>query len=144
MNKVVLILSLVLVSLPAFSAEATKAGVSLKDCQRLTKHVPSADVAYTPGVDVRGKPVVPAQGPGGGENAFKLPDKITIDFGIDLAGKYGFSGAGDQTSTAKIMTIGYDLAAGGLTVNGKPLSKDDSRAVKKACQLLLDGKGGAK
>ena len=34
--------------------------ITKADCSRLISHVPAPDVAYTPGVDVRGKPVVSA------------------------------------------------------------------------------------
>lgn len=129
----------------AFAQEASKdaprvASVSQEDCKRLLKrqveYTPSDDVAYKPGVDVRGKAVAPANaGQTLGEIA--LPDKIIIDFGMDFAGRYGISGAGLHTATADLFTIQYDLALGGLTVNGKPLTPDDSRAVSKACTAML-------
>ncbi|MBL4692406.1 MAG: hypothetical protein JKY92_03655 [Magnetovibrio sp.] len=144
MKKTALILSVFLLSNPALAAKDSKVSVSLKDCQQLTKSVSGADVAYQPGVDVQGNPVVPAEGDFGATHVFKLPKTITIDFGIDLAGKYGISGTGEQTATAPIFKIDYDLAAGDLTVNGKPLTKGDSRAIVKACQLLLEGKNGGK
>lgn len=126
----------------ASSDAVSTASVSLQDCRRLLKHTPRPDVAYQPGVDVRGKPVVPAEGdaPLGG---IKIPDEIVIDFGFDFAGRYGFEGTGLQTATAGILTINYDLALGGLMVNGKPLNKDDSRAVAKACAMMLKDADGA-
>ena len=135
---------------PAFAQEAPKvdvpkdapsaAAVSLEDCKRLLKRqverTPSDDVAFKPGVDVHGKAVAPANaGQILGEIA--LPDKIVIDFGMDFAGRYGISGAGLHTATADVLAIEYDLALGGLKVNGKPLTQDDSRAVAKACALML-------
>lgn len=121
----------------------SEASISLDDCKRITKHSPRPDVAYQPGVDVRGKPVVGADlQPELGQ--IKLPDEIVIDFGLDFAGRYGFEGTGLQTATAGILTINYDLALGGLTVNGKPLIASDSRAVAKACAMMLKGVNGAK
>jgi len=141
----VIVLSAPLCLSAAFAQEAPKevpgaASVSQEDCKRLLKrqveHTPSDDVAYKPGVDVRGKAVAPANaGQPLGEIA--LPDKVVIDFGMDFAGRYGISGAGLHTATADMFTIQYDLAQGGLTVNGKPLNSDDSRAVSKACVAML-------
>lgn len=120
---------------PAFADEhvVTQASVSLEDCQRLDAERARADVSYKPGVDVRGKPVAPAElEPTLG--AIKLPDEIVIDFGLDLAGRYNIDGSGLYTATAGIMTIHFDLAAGGLTINGKPLTKEDQDTIAKAAE----------
>lgn len=139
MKYLVMILSIVLLNSPALAQESkSKISVSLKDCKRLVKHKPRADVAYKAGVDVRGKSVVAAHGPGADLGAFKLPEKITIDFGLDLAGKYGISGAGEHTATTDLFPVVYDLGMGGLTVNGKRLTSDDSRAIEKACESILN------
>jgi len=145
MKKYVLLLSTVLCAAPALAqdkmvnpvAPVTEVSVTAEDCKRLVKHKPSADVAFQPGIDADGNPVIPAHGPGKDPGQIALPKTIVIDFGIDLAGKYGISGAGLQTATSKILTIEYDLGLGGLTVNGRPLGKDDSRAISKACKMLL-------
>jgi hypothetical protein len=57
-------------------------------CQSLAKHVPAGDVAYKPGVDVRGKAVAPAD-----LNApmVQAPGKIYIPVEIDLIEKFGLS-----------------------------------------------------
>jgi len=146
MKKTVLIITTILAGVPALAQDmtpekprlpVTEVSVSLEDCQRLVKHTPSADVAYKPGVDVNGKSVVPAHGDGPAPLEIALPKKIVIDFGIDLAGKYGIIGTGEQTATASLFPIEYDLGMGALTVNGKPLQRDDSRAIAKACKLML-------
>lgn len=123
---------------------AHEVSVSLDDCKRLVAHVPSDDVAFKPGVDVRGKAVTPAEGPADGATlgAIDLPDEIVIDFGYDFAGAYGIPNTGLETATANILTISYDLELGGLAINGKPLTKSDARAVAKACELMLKGEGG--
>ncbi len=56
--------------------------VDLAECKTLAEYVPSADVAYKPGVDAQGKPVVPAD-----LNAvpFEMPDIMTIPLSVDLA-----------------------------------------------------------
>ena len=61
---------------------ASQLTVSKKDCARIVRYAPSADVAYKPGVDAYGRKVAPADL--GGGSALKLPKEITIDIGIDL------------------------------------------------------------
>lgn len=127
----------------AQDVKISEASVSVADCKRIVKH----DATYKPGVDVHGKPVSRADVSGADVStdgaALKLPDEIVIDFGFDLAGRYGFEGVGLHTATAGILTIQYDLALGGLTVNGKRLNKADSRAATKACTMVLrDAAGG--
>lgn len=122
----------------AQDVKISEASVSVADCKRIVKN----DVTYKHGVDVHGKPVVGAD-VSTDSAALKLPDEIVIDFGFDLAGRYGFEGVGLHTATAGILTIQYDLALGGLTVNGKRLNKTDSRAATKACTMVLrDAAGG--
>ena len=132
-----------MISVPALAQQegepdvetVTHMSVSLKDCQRLVKHQARGDVAYKAGVDVRGKAVAPADIQPLG--AIKVPDEIVIDFGLDLAGRYGFGAAALFDATAGIATIQYDLASGGLTFNGKPLLDEDARAIEQACKLRL-------
>lgn len=127
-----------------FQGVVHEVSISLEDCRKMIGHVPDADVAYQPGEDVYGNPVTPAEGPANEQplGRIELPDEIVIDFGFDFAGSYGIPNTGLETATANILTINYDLAAGGLTVNGKPLKKADARAVARACELMLTG-GGA-
>jgi len=118
--------------------KVTHMSVSLEDCRRLTRHQARDDVAYKAGVDVRGKAVAPADLPSREAlplGAIKVPDEIVIDFGLDLAGRYGFGAAALFDATAGIATIEYDLGTGGLTFNGKPLLDEDARAIERACKL---------
>ena len=116
----------------------SEASVSVADCKRIVKN----DATYKPGVDAHGKAVVGAD-VAPDNDALNLPDEIVIDFGFDFAGRYGFDATGLQTATAGILTLQYDLALGGLTVNGKRLNKADSRAAMKACAMVLrDAAGG--
>lgn len=59
--------------------------MSPKDCAALVRHVPEAGVAYTPGVDARGRPVVPAD----------LTPSVAVpqDFSIDVLALRNGAGA---------------------------------------------------
>ena len=64
-------------------AAAQTVKITSADCSRLvTKHVPAPDVAYKPGVDVRGRAVAPADL--GGAPQIKIPDQINIPITVDL------------------------------------------------------------
>ncbi len=116
----------------------TKASVKTKDCKRLMKRNARVGANYKAGVDVRGKKVKSADLDGGSN--FDLPKEIVIDFGLDLAGKYGISGTSGYEATAGIGKIKYDLGSGALTFNGKPMNKSDQAAIQRACSKVLGGK----
>ena len=67
----------------AEAAESKAVTLSKAACARLVQHVPADDVTYKPGVDARGRPVVPADL--GGGPTIAIPDEINIQIGIDLA-----------------------------------------------------------
>ncbi|RAU22493.1 hypothetical protein CU669_07300 [Paramagnetospirillum kuznetsovii] len=77
--------------IPAQAQQAQATGgpmvitITKLDCSRLIQHQPSADVAYKPGVDVRGRPVASADtDPGRAEFAKKLiPDVLEIPITIN-------------------------------------------------------------
>ncbi|MBF0249490.1 MAG: hypothetical protein HQL35_02550 [Alphaproteobacteria bacterium] len=116
---------------------AGHAVISLEDCKRLVRHRPRADVSYAPGVDVRGKPVAPAELEGAAHLA--PPTEITIDFGFDLAGRHGVPGGGPYEAKAGVGKVRYDLSSGALTFNGQRLNEGDSQAAIAACERALSG-----
>ncbi|WP_255542570.1 hypothetical protein [Azospirillum sp. INR13] len=63
--------------------------IDLSLCQRLTRHVPAADVEYRPGVDVNGRPVVPADLPG--TAGAQPPVPIDLPLSVDLARRMGIA-----------------------------------------------------
>ncbi|CAA6605582.1 conserved exported hypothetical protein [Rhodospirillaceae bacterium LM-1] len=65
----------------AWSDETVK--ISRQDCSRLIHHAPSADVAYKPGVDVKGRAVAPADLGGGANNIKLLPDVLEFNVSIN-------------------------------------------------------------
>ena len=82
-GSIALVLATVAWAAPA-SAEIAN---SRKDCSRLVNHHPAPDVTYQPGVDVHGRPVVPAD-LGGGQQ-IQLPDVIYIPIEVLVQDKYG-------------------------------------------------------
>ena len=151
MKRILTASIIAVLAFPVVAQDAPSAGdetvthmsVSIDDCKRLTRHTARDDVAYKAGVDVHGKAVAPAdlQSSLLPLGAIKAPDEIVIDFGLDLAGRYGFGAAALFDATAGIATIQFDLASGGLTFNGKPLLSADALAIERACKLRLQQNG---
>ena len=89
-------------------------------CQVLDKHVPDDDVAYTPGIDVKGNPVAPADLNGGAN--FELPETVKIPLTINLAEAFGIEGAFTEDSLNAplgIIEVGMD---GKVIYNGRDIS----------------------
>ena len=112
---------------PAIGDEIT---VSRKDCKRVTRYAPSADFAYTPGVDARGRKVAPADV--GGGSRIKIPDEISISIGIDLDEKYGLGAGRKYTGEATIGTV--KVRGGRVYYDGKPIDEGDQAAIAAACK----------
>ncbi|MDX2027954.1 MAG: hypothetical protein SFW62_04910 [Alphaproteobacteria bacterium] len=102
-------------------------------CRGLVKHVPDADVAYQPGVDVNGKPVAPADLPG--SNTIQLPTTLTIPLTVSLAkvlnlntSQYPYNqlGPGTEVQLGELTVTGDKVM-----YNGQPLSaaQQDNLAV---------------
>lgn len=122
----------------AKESEATPATpqvvVTERECRYLARHRAAADVEYKPGVDVRGRPVAPADL--GGSPRLAIPDRIVIDVPINIFERLGRTapkGLGDTaTQLGQIV-----LEGNRLTFNGEPLSDPALDAVAAACREQL-------
>lgn len=116
------------------TARAATITVSATDCQRLVQHQPAADVAYTPGVDVNGNPVAPADLPV--SVTIRTPTEVTFEVTYDLLSNYGV--AEDSLLAARgeasIGTVKYDLLSGVLTFNGERLDDPETAALADLCR----------
>lgn len=119
----------------------SRLSISGQDCVRMTKSrvVPGAE--YTPGVDVHGKPVAPADLPGSA-GLIQVPKVIEFDYTINpmtyggansLAAK-GLDAGNTQMSVAHIK---YDMGTNTFTINGQPLSGGDQAAISRECAKHL-------
>lgn len=99
-------------------------------CQSLARHVPAADVAYKPGVDVRGKAVVPAD-----LNApmVQAPGKIYIPVEIDLIEKFGLTVDPALKLDTEVALVGV-APDGTVDYNGQ----DITSGAASACGLVVD------
>ncbi len=126
---------LLLLAVPAFAQAPapTKVQVTAADCRRLfTEHRPAPDVAYRPGVDVHGRPVVGADlNP---TPQIKVPETVAFDIAIDLS-KYGLPASSPlYQPNIKLGEVRMDLASGRVLYNGAPLGNPEIEALREACR----------
>jgi hypothetical protein len=118
MKKFVLALLLLL---PAAAQAADAPKLDPQACKNLS-------AAYQPGIDVRGKPVAPAD-----LNApvVGMPDKFSFDVNVDVAQKVGLPVPPGTQMLARAGTVTYDK--GVLSFNGKPLDTNTATNIKALC-----------
>jgi hypothetical protein len=147
-------------------AEETKIIITKKDCRRLVRHTASADVAYRPGVEVRGLQVGfrRRQGAGSAQAADIFEFNIDVDIRKHLGGleadtaatSAGTSASDSATSNTALiatnrkaqkfadlnMTVGkvrYNIKTGALTFNRQSLTDPNQDALAAACRSILKG-----
>lgn len=142
MRALGLVLLLASAAAPAVAADTVT--ISTADCRRLVAHVPAPGVAYQPGVDVRGKAVVPADL--NGSSSLDLPDVIEIPLTVDVARRLGAAEQGDVLKSRR--GLEGKTALGTLTVkgndlfwNGKQLQSQDEVLMAEACRSSLRARG---
>jgi len=117
------------------SQEAATVKISQADCAALVGHVPAADVAFKPGVDLAGRPVAPAD-----PNAaptLVLPERFSIPISVDLRKRLGIPADPSQYQTGHF-TIGTVVWRDGAAwFNGQPLQSQASRDLAALCQQRL-------
>ena len=128
------LVSATMVLCAALPAWAQQGRISRTDCSRLVQHRPSADVAYQPGVDARGRPVAPADLSGGVQ--VQPRTEFTIDIEVDLQRRFGVpANANLYQPKAKVgsITVKGDKAY----FDGQPLTDQTQDALAAYCAAEL-------
>ena len=122
-------------SQPAAEAQP-KARISKKDCRRVIRYQQRADVAYKPGVDVRGKKVVPADISGGFQMV--LPDVFEFNVTKDLTAYLG--GAEEALAAEKAAALAAEktITATDAAVSSAALSLAGAETAATAAQTDAD------
>jgi hypothetical protein len=118
----------------ATSASAETVRIAKTDCSRLVDYVAPPDVAFRPGVDVRGRKVVPAGGPQEPDLTKLVPE--VIEFSIALNPLRGGAARFGETSLGTGV-IRFDMKTRRATLNGQALSRSDSRELAAKCREIL-------
>jgi hypothetical protein len=116
---------------PGLALAERKIVISEKNCRYLVRHTPRDDVAYKPGVDVRGKPVKSADLDGGYQ--LDLPEDYSFDITHKVFGalKHKAGKLGDSAITLGRVTVSRN---GSVKFNGKLLTRKEKHAVAAACR----------
>lgn len=132
MTRLLLLAALTLMAAPALA--------ETRDCAWLVRHVPDADVAYRPGVDVHGKPVAPADlAPA----PSVLPDnRVMLDLSLPLRLFRGGPSRRVDEADVLVGVAEFDLATGEVRVNGQSLNGPDTAALVAWCRGRLKGTRG--
>lgn len=123
-----------LAALLALSGGAAAQPIDLSACRFLTAHRPAAGVEHTPGVDVNGKPVAPADLPGSAGAAPPL-ERFDIPVTVDFARRMGFPVP--QGAAAPGVEVGYlTWYANRLYFNGQPIGAPSEAEVYAYCRTV--------
>lgn len=125
------LVSCALVLSPGLAAqERATVAISRADCARLVAHLPSADVAYQPGVDVHGRPVTTADL---NAHPIRTPDDFTIEIDIDLFERFGIPV--DPTRYQASAKIGeVEVRGDRAYFNGQPLQDEAQADFAERCR----------
>ena len=110
--------------------------ITRNDCTTLVRHMPGADTAYRPGVDVHGRPVAAADlSPG-----IETHANVDIDIAVRLQ-RRGNSQTGRRPYGAEAL-VGRAtvLADGRAYFNGHPLHDEWQQALAAYCGEMLTGR----
>jgi hypothetical protein len=137
---------------PAVTVPAVTVQVSRRDCRRMVHAVTRDDVRFKSGVDVRGKPVAPADlRP---RTRFQLPDTIVIPITVDLCERVDLT-TGRKLCRDLVPTpftpvererfgaeaqVGTVVARNGgreIYFNGQPLHDQEAVLIREACEHFL-------
>ena len=120
-----------------------KARITKRDCKRLMRHQARADVAYKPGVDVRGNSVVPAGA--GGAFTIPLPDVFEFNVTKDLTAYLGVGEEKLAADKAAAIAAEKTVAATNAAVSSAELSlagaqtiSDNAAVAAAAAQTAAD------
>lgn len=106
--------------------------VDLSLCQRLTRHVPAADVEYRPGVDVNGRAVAPADLPGSAGAQPPIP--IDLPLSIDLARRMGVALPSVPYLPNDITAVWLSVVGDRLYLNGQPIDPGAEERLYAYCR----------
>lgn len=135
MARSVLILSLLSILLLTITegtaaTEQRVVEITNADCAWLVKHEPAPDIAYQPGVDVHGRPVMPADLDA---RRLRLPERVAIEITVDLQERFGIPS--DSALFQGEVAVGEVVVEGDrVTFNGQPLYDPELRALAEACR----------
>ncbi len=117
----------ILFALIAGSAAAQT--ISQAECRLIARHVPGAGVAYQPGVDVRGRPVVAADLL---PSPAVVPERFVVALSVDLRRRLGLAEEMKPELPIGVITV----EGGTLLLDGRPIPPDAAAGLAAACAAV--------
>ena len=115
--------------------------IDARVCRRLVDHIADPDVTYQPGVDVRGRRVVPADATDWSQFEAMVPDTVTFHIALDpLEAADLPTPPGIETPEVALGTVTYDLVRNLFVIDGRPLITSQQDALAWACRQGLSGR----
>lgn len=117
---------------PAVPVAENTVVISEQDCRRLARHAPSAGVTHTPGVNVRGGAVKPANLSSYG--SIPTPRHVLVDLNLPI--KVFKPEINDRLADAevKVGLVEVDLNSQQVVFNGIPLTDPEIARLVAACR----------
>ncbi len=109
--------------------------ITRADCARLVAHTPSDDVTYRSGVDVRGRPVAPADVDG--IQALALPESYRVRIEVDSDDRFGIPATDGNYDAGIVIGEALVEADGRVFFNGQPLQSEATFELGRRCRELL-------
>jgi len=119
-----------LTAFPAFAEDELKTQVDPKLCQQMVEYRQPPGVAYEPGVDVRGKPVVEADL---NPSPLQAPEKVVFLVSVDMAKHLGLPLPAGTETFGTIGAISHEN--GVLAFNGEPMGGPAAAALRELCGI---------
>lgn len=108
-----------------------QAVVSSKACAEVVAHVPDTGVAYTPGVDVNGNAVAPADLPGSGSPI--TADNFPIFLTLDLKKKFKVPDSAKLFKPEAVIGL-ITIQGNQVFFNGQPIDSGEANLLAAACR----------
>ncbi|MBF0267636.1 MAG: hypothetical protein HQL44_03480 [Alphaproteobacteria bacterium] len=112
--------------------------ISRQDCSRLIHHAPSADVAYKPGVDVKGRAVAPADLDGGANNIKLLPEVLEFNVSINPVDYQARNALAKQKADTQKAIVANQQAKATAEAQVTALTAQKATAVASGVTLAAD------
>ncbi len=127
---------ILLVACPALAQPTVLIQLRARDCAHLvTEHVPADDVAFQPGLDVRGHPVAPAELPSSAR--IRLPETIEIALDIPLRDLLRARQIPPGLDQAEVQLGRLVWDGRSFTYNGQPLDDPVLAAIAAVCRRII-------
>lgn len=117
------------------TAEPLTVEISEASCARLVAHQADDDVTFRSGIDVRGRPVVPADADGA--PSLTLPERYRIRIEVDSADRFDVPADADSYDADIRVGEAEVLQDGRVLFNGQPLQSDEAFELSRLCREQL-------